>query len=97
MLNCHHIISDGWSSSVLTCDLGELYTAQVAAKPASLPPLPLQYADYACWQRSWPGEEAWQRQMAYWRNQLQGDLPTLDIPTDFPWSAMPIPQGPAIR
>ncbi|MCP5015771.1 MAG: amino acid adenylation domain-containing protein [Ketobacter sp.] len=93
LLNCHHIISDGWSLSVLTRDLGQLYTAQVSAQPTLLPPLPLQYADYARWQRSWPDGEAWQRQMAYWRNQLQGDLPTLDIPTDFPWSAMPDPTG----
>lgn len=93
LLNCHHIISDGWSLSVLARDLGQLYAAQVAAQPTLLPPLPLQYADYARWQRAWPDGAAWQRQMAYWRNQLQGDLPTLDIPTDFPWSAMPDPTG----
>ena len=93
LLNCHHIISDGWSLSVLARDLGQLYTAQVAAQPTSLPPLPLQYTDYAQWQRDWPDGAAWQQQITYWRNQLQGNLPTLDIPTDFPWSATPDPTG----
>ncbi|MCB8977443.1 MAG: amino acid adenylation domain-containing protein [Ardenticatenaceae bacterium] len=93
LLNCHHIISDGWSLSVLARDLGQLYAMQVANQPAALPPLPLQYADYARWQRTWPDGETWPQQMAYWRNQLQGDLPTLDIPTDFPWSATPDPTG----
>lgn len=93
LLNCHHIISDGWSLSVLARDLGELYAAQVTSQPAALPPLPLHYADYARWQHTWPDGAAWPQQMAYWRNQLQGDLPTVDIPTDFPWSAAPDPTG----
>jgi amino acid adenylation domain-containing protein len=77
-LTLHHIVSDGWSMDLLLRDVGALYTSQ------ELPPLPVQYADFAVWQRQHLTGEVLARQLAHWRERLAG-LPTaLDLPTDRP-------------
>ncbi|XHX79762.1 MAG: amino acid adenylation domain-containing protein [Stenomitos frigidus ULC029] len=87
LLNLHHIVSDGWSIGVLIQELGTLYTAFVANKPSPLPELPIQYADFAHWQREYLQGEVLESQSSYWQQQLM-DLPTLMLPTDFPRPAM---------
>ena len=79
----NHIISDGWSINVLLGELERLYPAFAAALPSPLPELPIQFADYAAWQRSWMTDEALAPHFAYWRRQLAGDL-TLTLPADRP-------------
>src|SRR5207245_1866161 len=66
-LNTHHIASDGWSMALFVRELGELYSAFVEGKPPPLPELPLQYADFALWQREWMQGDTLERHMAYWR------------------------------
>lgn len=75
----HHIIFDEWSSGVLIRELGELYAALVENKPAALPELPIQYADFAHWQRKWLQGEALNAQLRYWKQQLK-DVPVLNLP-----------------
>jgi amino acid adenylation domain-containing protein len=85
LLDCHHIVTDGWSLQVLMRDLGRLYAAAAAGPaqpPPELPALPVQYADFASWQQRWLAGEARERLLAYWRRQLGGTLPVLDLPTD---------------
>jgi amino acid adenylation domain-containing protein len=84
LVSLHHIISDGWSIGVLAHELAVLYDALSAAKPSSLPPLPIQYADFAHWQRQWRHSEARDTQLAYWREQLRDPLSVLELPTDRP-------------
>ena len=79
----HHIVSDGWSMKVFFRDLAALYQGFAAAKPSRLPELPVQYADYACWQRRWLQGEILDAQLAYWKERLAG-APTLEMPTDRP-------------
>lgn len=81
-LNMHHIIADGWSIGILWRELGVLYTSLLAGRPATLPELPIQYADYAIWQRKWLTGERFDQQMEYWRQQLAGVPLSLDLPTD---------------
>ncbi len=81
LLHMHHIVSDGWSMGVFSRELAALYGAFAAGKPAPLPPLQLQYGDFAVWQRASFSGETLAQQLAYWRGQLQGLLP-LDLPTD---------------
>jgi amino acid adenylation domain-containing protein len=80
----HHIVSDGWSLSVLVKEVATLYTAYVAGEETPLPELPVQYADYARWQREWLTGAVLDRQVAYWREQLRGAPETLELPTDRP-------------
>src|SRR5450755_1787233 len=84
LLTMHHIISDAWSSAVYFQELSSLYEAFCAGRPSPLPELSIQYADYAAWQRQCFQGEALQRQLAYWREQLQGAPPLLNLPTDRP-------------
>jgi hypothetical protein len=79
----HHIISDGWSMGVLLKELTALYNAHCASKQCPLPELPIQYADYSVWQRDWLQGENLDKQLSYWRKQLDG-LSTLQLPTDRP-------------
>jgi amino acid adenylation domain-containing protein len=78
----HHIISDGWSMGVLTREVTALYEAFSKGKPSPLAELPIQYADYAMWQRTWLQGEALEAEVSYWKNQLAGAPPVLELPTD---------------
>ncbi|MCL5996905.1 MAG: amino acid adenylation domain-containing protein, partial [Chloroflexi bacterium] len=84
LLVFHHIIADGWSLGVLVRELTALYTAFAAGRPSPLPELPIQYADFACWQREWLQGKVLEKQLAYWQRQLGDELPILDLPTDRP-------------
>ncbi|MFS8071575.1 MAG: condensation domain-containing protein, partial [Byssovorax sp.] len=80
----HHIASDGWSNGIFLREIGALYGAFVAGRPSPLAELPIQYADYAQWQRAWLTGEALDRQIAYWKEHLAGAPRALDLPTDRP-------------
>ncbi|MGW2326184.1 non-ribosomal peptide synthase/polyketide synthase [Streptomyces sp. NPDC001700] len=82
-LTLHHIITDGWSNSVLMGDLGELYRAALSGEAAQLPPLPVGYADFAAWQRAEVSGPYADEQLAYWKRQLR-DTEPLELPTDRP-------------
>lgn len=81
ILTFHHIISDGWSSEVFGRELSQLYEVFRQGRPSPLAPLPIQYADYAVWQRERLAGPELERDLAYWREQL-ADLPSLELPTD---------------
>ncbi|WP_240360975.1 condensation domain-containing protein, partial [Pyxidicoccus caerfyrddinensis] len=83
LLNLHHIVSDGWSTGVLVRELSALYRAFAAGQPSPLPQLPLQYAHYAVWQRSWLHGDSLDQQLSWWRQHLQGAPHALELPTDF--------------
>ncbi len=80
----HHIVSDGWSIGILQRELSTLYTAFCQGQPAPLAPLPIQYADFANWQRQWLQGQVLDTHLNYWRQQLANSPPLLDLPTDFP-------------
>ncbi|MFK4383739.1 amino acid adenylation domain-containing protein [Bradyrhizobium sp. USDA 223] len=84
LLTQHHIVSDGWSIGVLMRELGALYRAFAAGKDDPLPPLAIQYPDYAAWQRQWLSGERLQRQFDYWREALADAPAMLELPTDRP-------------
>jgi amino acid adenylation domain-containing protein/non-ribosomal peptide synthase protein (TIGR01720 family) len=84
LINMHHIVTDGWSMGVFVRELATLYAAITAGKPSPLPELPIQYADYALWQRAWLQGELRDQQLAYWKNQLAAAPTVLDLPTDRP-------------
>lgn len=84
LLTMHHIVSDGWSMDVLTRELGLLYDAFASGRPSPLPDLPIQYADFAVWQRDWLRGDVIERQLAYWRRQLASAPPCVEMPTDRP-------------
>ncbi|MEM9659760.1 MAG: condensation domain-containing protein, partial [Planctomycetota bacterium] len=84
LFTMHHVIADAWSTEILLRDLGAHYRAHLIGSRAQLDPLPIQYADYAVWQRNWLQGEVLERQLGYWMRQLDGELPTLQLPTDFP-------------
>jgi Condensation domain len=87
VLSMHHIISDGWSLRVMAGDIAEYYHAYQAGEQPRLPELPVQYADFAAWQREWLSGETLEHQLNYWKKQLQG-ASSLDLPTDHPRSAV---------
>jgi amino acid adenylation domain-containing protein len=82
LLTQHHIISDGWSIGVLTRELGQLYAAALQDHDDPLPPLPVQYVDYAVWQRQWLSGEVLAGQSRYWRETLSGAPVLLELPAD---------------
>ncbi|MBZ4423327.1 non-ribosomal peptide synthetase, partial [Myxococcus sp. RHSTA-1-4] len=84
LLNLHHIVTDGWSAGVLVRELAALYDAFSQGQPSPLPALPVQYADYAVWQRSWLQGETLEAQLGWWREQLAGAPHALELPTDKP-------------
>jgi amino acid adenylation domain-containing protein len=86
-LTIHHIVADGWSLGILMRELSHCYAAVVAGPARPLPELPVQYADYAVWQREWLQGEALERQLAYWRARLAG-MPDLELPADRPRPAV---------
>jgi amino acid adenylation domain-containing protein len=83
LLTLHHIVFDGWSTGVLTRELATLYSAALDRRPSPLPELPIQYADFACWQRSWLTGANLERIVGYWRQHLTGVAP-LRLPLDRP-------------
>ncbi len=83
-LTVHHIVSDGWSVSVFARELAALYDSFSTGAPSRLPPLPIQYADYARWQREWLQGEVLTTQLDYWKRQLAGSPAVLELPTDRP-------------
>ncbi len=84
VVTLHHIVSDGWSMDVFGRELSALYAAEVSGEPARLPELPVQYADFAVWQRDWLRGEVLEEQLSYWREQLRGATGVLELPTDRP-------------
>jgi non-ribosomal peptide synthetase component F/acyl carrier protein len=88
LLTMHHIVSDGWSISILVRELMALYAAFAQGRPSPLPELPVQYADFAVWQRSWLRGEVLESEISFWRQQLAGLPPRLELPTDRPRPAV---------
>ena len=84
ILTMHHIVSDAWSLGVFVRELSTLYEAFSTGQPSTLPELPIQYPDFAAWQRQWLQGEVLDFQLSYWRKQLGGNLPVLQLPTDRP-------------
>ncbi|MEJ2418408.1 MAG: amino acid adenylation domain-containing protein, partial [Exilibacterium sp.] len=84
LITLHHSVADGWSISVLQSELFRLYGAFVEQRPSPLSPLPIQYADFAHWQRQWLSEQVLTQQREYWQRQLSGLAPLLSLPTDYP-------------
>ncbi|HEX6373941.1 MAG TPA: amino acid adenylation domain-containing protein, partial [Longimicrobium sp.] len=93
VLTMHHIVSDGWSMGVLTGELSALYAAHREGREAQLPALPVQYADYAAWQRRWVEGEVLREQAEYWAETLGGAPELLELPTDRPRPAQMDPAG----
>jgi len=84
LLTIHHIIFDGWSMNVFLRELSTLYQAVANGQPAALPELPIQYADFAVWQRERLQDEVLEEQLAYWKKHLTGARTTLELPSDRP-------------
>ncbi|MET0399317.1 MAG: non-ribosomal peptide synthase/polyketide synthase [Longimicrobiaceae bacterium] len=97
LFTMHHIVSDGWSAGVLLRELSELYGALAEGRRAELPALPVQYADYAAWQRGWPTGEALEAGIDFWRERLAGAPPLLPLPTDRPRPRVQDPRGARVR
>ncbi|SLM50068.1 putative Multi-domain non-ribosomal peptide synthetase [Nitrospira japonica] len=93
VMTLHHIVCDGWSSQILAREFATLYEAFDAGRPSPLPQLPIQYADYAVWQRGWLQGAVLDERLAYWKEQLKGKLPVLDLPTDRPRPAVQTDRG----
>ncbi|HZF11058.1 MAG TPA: amino acid adenylation domain-containing protein, partial [Thermoanaerobaculia bacterium] len=87
-LTLHHIAGDGWSVGILVREVTALYTAFAEGRPSPLPEPAVQYADFAAWQRSWLHGEVLENEISYWRRQLAGLPPLLDLPTDRPRPAV---------
>ncbi len=93
VLVIHHIVSDGWSLGVMLGEIEALYGAALAGEASPLPEPSIQYADYAIWQRRWLQGEVLGRQLAYWRQRLEGHPPVLELPVDRPRPATPSWRG----
>jgi hypothetical protein len=83
LLNIHHIVADGWSLQILFSELGLCYDACIAGKELKLPPLRIQYKDYAAWINAHLRPDKIQVHRSFWQEQLAGDLPVLELPLDF--------------
>jgi amino acid adenylation domain-containing protein len=92
LLTLHHVAADGWSAGVFLRELAALYAAFSRGEPSPLPPLPVQYADYAAWQRDYLQGDVLEAQLTYWKGRLAG-VPPLELPTDRPRPATPSPEG----
>ncbi|HNJ41525.1 MAG TPA: condensation domain-containing protein, partial [Acidobacteriota bacterium] len=84
LISMHHIVSDGWSIGVMLREVAALYRAGVTGQPSSLPALPVQFADYAAWQRDFLNSERLEAELAYWKQKFAAPLPVLSLPTDRP-------------
>jgi amino acid adenylation domain-containing protein len=88
VLVMHHIVTDGWSMDLIRDELALLYEAGLQDRPASLPPLAVQYADHAEWERAWLTGEALEAELGYWRDALVGAPPVIALPADRPRPAV---------
>jgi amino acid adenylation domain-containing protein len=95
LLTLHHIISDGWSVGIIFRELATCYQSFCEAEPVPLPELPIQYADYVFWERETLQGANLDRLLAFWRKELQGPLPVLELPVDHPRSVAPMSRGAA--
>ncbi|GAA1930721.1 hypothetical protein GCM10009716_42690 [Streptomyces sodiiphilus] len=103
VISFHHVATDGWSKDIVTAELSACYRARLEGRTASLPPLPVQYGDFAVWQRERAANGELERQVRYWRTALAG-VPALELPTDRPrpagWSgrggAVEVPLAPEL-
>jgi amino acid adenylation domain-containing protein len=93
LFTLHHIVSDAWSKDVLIKEVGALYEAYATGKESPLAELPIQYADYAAWQRDWLKGKVLEDQLSYWRTQLQGAPPVLNLRTKANRSFVPTHRG----
>jgi amino acid adenylation domain-containing protein len=93
LVNMHHIVSDAWSMGVFFRELSTLYVAFSTGKPSPLRELPIQYADFSVWQRQWLQGEVLERQLSYWKQQLDGSPSMLELPTDRPRPAVQTYRG----
>ncbi len=93
VLTMHHIVSDGWSVDVLFAELPRAYTARLQNREPCLEPLPIQYLDYALWQRRWFTGDIRQKQLAFWRERLKPPLTAVDLLTDYPRPAVQTYRG----
>ncbi|RKH59280.1 non-ribosomal peptide synthetase, partial [Corallococcus interemptor] len=93
LVTMHHIVSDGWSMGVLIRELANLYESFSGGRAPALPPLPVQYADFALWQRQWLQGETLEAQLGYWKRQLAGAPAALELPTDRPRPAVQSRRG----
>lgn len=93
LLVMDHIISDGWSLAVLMREISVLYDAFHKRLPSPLQDLPIQYADFSEWQRKWLTGEVLEKQLDYWKQQLEGLPPALELPTDWPRTMQPSSRG----
>jgi amino acid adenylation domain-containing protein len=93
LITMHHIASDGWSMGVLFRELAALYEAYSMSKHSPLPPLPIQYADFAVWQKNHLQGPRLEKLLQYWRSQLAGAPPILELPTDRPRPIVQVFQG----
>jgi amino acid adenylation domain-containing protein len=89
VVTMHHIVSDGWSVAILIKELASLYNSFSRGEESSLPELPIQYADFAHWQRDRISDEELDRQLDFWKKQVAGAAPRLELPADF---ARPVSQ-----
>src|SRR5689334_2457034 len=97
LFTMHHIVSDGWSMEILTREVSALYAAYANGGESPLPELPIQYADYAVWQRQWLQGEVLDEQLGYWREQLAHAPAVLELPTDRPRPAQQSHRGAHVR
>jgi amino acid adenylation domain-containing protein len=88
LVTMHHILCDGWSMKVFFQELANFYQALNENKPSNLPELPIQYADFAIWQREKIVRQEYANHLSYWKQQLAGTLPILELPTDYPRPAV---------
>lgn len=95
LLALHHMVADGWSVGVLFDEFSQLYRSLRAAEPVTLPPLPLQYADYAVWQHRLLSGERLQRELGFWRAELAAAPQILELPSDWPRPAQASSAGAA--
>src|SRR6185312_14055040 len=91
-LTLHHAVADQWSLGLIAAELAAFYGEETGRGPHGLAPLPMQYADFAAWQRAWREGPECRAQIGWWREKLRG-LEPLEIPTDFPRPARPAPEG----
>lgn len=94
MITTHHILSDGWSQTVIQSDLWKIYEAFSESVEPQLAPLAIHYADYVHWQQEWLASEAARDELAFWQKKLASPLPVLDIPVDTPTPGKIAPHGP---